>query len=88
MTAFLHLIVDRNNFKLISGSEALNCYTFNTGIAKHYFCRNCGIKSFYFPRSHPNGVSVNARCLENEEIEQMKIQDFDGRNWEENIDQL
>ena len=60
---YLHLIVPAERFKLISGRDSLTTYTFNTGIAQHHFCSVCGVKSFYVPRSHPDGFSVNARCL-------------------------
>src|SRR5579885_3747939 len=63
-TVYLHLIVEAENFKLLSGKDVLTTYTFNTGTAKHLFCSVCGIKSFYVPRSHPDGFSVNARCLD------------------------
>ena len=81
-TGFLHLIVPKSRFKLLSGSESLGTYQFNTGTAKHLFCTNCGIKSFYVPRSHPDGYSVNARCLDEGTVEGMTVTQFDGRNWE------
>jgi len=79
---FLHLIVPADRFKLLSGQEVLATYTFNTGTAKHLFCSICGIKSFYVPRSHPDGFSVNARCLDAGTVEEMTIAPLDGRNWE------
>lgn len=79
---YLHLIVPADRFHLLEGREALTTYTFNTGIAQHYFCKHCGVKSFYIPRSHPDGVSVNARCLEGDTIESMSVRPFDGRHWE------
>ncbi|MEE4380399.1 MAG: GFA family protein [Pseudomonadales bacterium] len=79
---YLHLIVPRDRFTLVSGEDELVDYTFNTGTAHHYFCRTCGIKSFYVPRSHPDGVSVNARCLDEGTFEGMEIEPIDGRNWE------
>jgi hypothetical protein len=82
MLGFLHLIVPRSDFRLLQGADDLTTYTFNTGIAQHYFCRCCGIKSFYVPRSHPNGISVNARCLDDIGVIDMKIESFDGLNWE------
>jgi hypothetical protein len=88
MTGFRHLIVARSSFQLLQGKEDLATYTFNTGIAQHYFCSNCGIKSYYIPRSHPHGVTVNARCIDSHTVESMKIVPFDGRNWEENIELL
>jgi hypothetical protein len=79
---FLHLIVPAQRFKLLSGGDALSTYTFNTGVAKHLFCSTCGVKSFYIPRSHPDGVSVNARCIDAGSIESMSVQAFNGLEWE------
>jgi len=81
-TGFEHLIVAATDFKLLSGHDQLSTYTFNTGVAKHLFCRICGIKSFYVPRSNPDGFSVNLRCLDMGTIEQVRYEDFDGQNWE------
>ena len=85
MTGYLHLIVDAENFRLIKGGEGLTTYTFNTGTAKHQFCPVCGIKSFYVPRSKPDGFSVNVRCLDDGEVRVTRIAIFDGKHWEEAI---
>lgn len=77
MTGYLHLIVPAPRFRLLSGAEDLVEYTFNTGAAKHRFCRHCGIKSFYVPRSHPDGIDVNVRCLDPDTIRQLTITPFD-----------
>jgi len=87
-SAYLHLIVPRSRFRLLSGDDNLSTYTFDTHEAKHLFCKTCGIKSFYIPRSHPDGISVNVRCLEDSTIRSMQVEFFDGKNWEQNIDQL
>ena len=81
-SGFLHLIVPAERFKLVSGGDALSTYTFNTGVAKHLFCSICGVKSFYIPRSHPDGISVNARCIDGGSIESITVRLFDGRDWE------
>jgi hypothetical protein len=81
-SGYLHLIVPADRFKLISGRDVLTTYTFNTRTAKHLFCSVCGIKAFYVPRSHPDGFSVNARCLDEGTLEGMTIRPIDGRNWE------
>jgi hypothetical protein len=82
-TGYLHLIVPDAGFRLLQGSESLTLYTFNTRAAKHYFCAICGVKSFYKPRSHPDGISVNARCLDEGSVESMSITPFNGRDWEQ-----
>ena len=85
---FLHLIVPRDRFRLLSGAGDLVDYRFGTGVARHLFCRHCGVKSFYVPRSHPDGYSVNARCLDPATIGSMNVRPFDGRNWESAREQL
>jgi hypothetical protein len=81
-TAFLHLIVPADRFRLLSGNDALTTYTFNTGVARHFFCSTCGAKPFYVPRSNPDGFSVNVRCLDKSTIASVKIIPFDGRDWD------
>ena len=77
MSGYQHLIVPRARFRLLQGAESLSEYRFNTGVARHLFCRHCGIKSFYVPRSNPDGYSVNARCLERATIEHIEVELFD-----------
>ena len=81
-SGFLHLIVPASRFRLLRGREALSTYTFNTGIARHMFCKVCGIKPFYVPRSNPEGFSVNLRCLDRNNVRSVKVLPFDGQNWE------
>ena len=83
----LHLIVPKSRFRLLQGDADLITYTFNTGVAKHLFCKTCGIKPFYIPRSNPDGYSINVSCLEPEPRE-IIIEKFDGRNWEKNAHTL
>ncbi len=79
---FLHLIVGRDAFTLLQGADALTDYRFGTGTARHLFCKHCGIKSFYVPRSHPDGFSVNWRALNDTRGVSATVVPFDGRDWE------
>jgi len=88
MTGFLHLIVEADDFHVLSGGDNLTTYTFNTHTAKHTFCKTCGIKPFYTPRSHPDGFSVNFRCVDQSGFVTVTSEDFDGRNWEANVAEL
>jgi hypothetical protein len=81
-TGFLHLIVPCAHFRLLAGGDSITTYRFNTGIAQHTFCRFCGIKPFYVPRSNPDGIDVNARVLE-PVPRSMCVVPFDGRDWEQ-----
>jgi hypothetical protein len=82
MTGFRHVIVPESRFRILTGSDALTTYTFNTGAALHLFCEVCGVKSFYRPRSNPDGWSVNARCLDEAAAPVFTVSPFDGRDWE------
>jgi hypothetical protein len=78
----VHLIVPRERFELVSGADALATYEFNTRVAKHHFCRHCGIHSFYVPRSDPDRIDVNVRCLDDVDPRALETEPFDGRHWE------
>ena len=88
MSGNIHVIVPATNFRLIQGQDHLSEYTFNTGGARHLFCSRCGIKSFYVPRSNPDGYAVTWRCLDNWHELDVTIHAFDGRNWEANAARL
>jgi hypothetical protein len=77
------MIGPQERFQLLRGEDAITTYTFNTGVAKHTFCRHCGIHSFYTPRSLPNGISVNVRCIDGVDMETVQPRPFDGRHWED-----
>lgn len=82
---YLHWIVPRASFRLVSGADALSTYRFGTGVAQHHFCRHCGVASFYVPRSHPDGIDVNARCLDGLDAGVLPRRQFDGRDWERSV---
>jgi hypothetical protein len=86
-SGYLHLIVPGSRFRLLSGREAITTYRFNSGVAEHSFCRVCGIKPFYTPRSNPDGVDVNFNCLDTRPAS-VTVTDFDGQNWEQNAHKL
>lgn len=87
-TAFLHLIVPKDALQLVRGAEAITTYTFNSKVAQHYFCKICGCRPFYVPRSNPDGFSVNVRCLDKTTIGKLTIHPYDGKNWGANTPDL
>lgn len=82
-SGFLHMIVPLSRFRLLSGEDSITTYRFNTGVAKHTFCKRCGVKPFYTPRSNPDGIDINVYCLDTSPAS-VAITDFDGQNWEAN----
>lgn len=86
-SGFLHLIVPLSKFQLLSGRESLTTYKFNTGIAKHTFCKMCGIKPFYTPHSNPDGIDINVNCLDTKP-KSVNITNFDGKNWEKHAHEV
>lgn len=85
MCGYQHLIVPQEALSILTGLDDLTTYTFNTHTARHTFCRHCGIKPFYVPRSHPDGYSVNFRCLDPKAFRRVVMKPFDGRNWEQAV---
>jgi len=86
-SGYLHLIVPKSKFSLLSGEASIETYTFNSNVAKHTFCKVCGIKPFYTPRSNPDGIDVNVNCLDTKPVS-IRVTDFDGQNWEQNAHTL
>ena len=82
---FLHLIVAPEQFELVSGADVLTTYEFNTKVAKHRFCRLCGVHAFYTPRSDPDKIDVNVRCLDDVDLSSLTVSPFDGQNWEQSM---
>lgn len=87
-SGYIHLIVPAKDFRLLSGADQLSEYRFNTGVARHLFCSKCGIKSFYVPRSNPDGFSINVNCLDLSEEVVVTVEEFDGQHWEQNAGEL
>ncbi|MBT3784249.1 GFA family protein [bacterium] len=85
---YLHLIVPAECFQLLDGENELSTYRFGSGLARHYFCKLCGISAFYIPKSHPDGYSVNFRCLDKIDLKSVRTIAFDGQNWERNIQEI
>ena len=86
-TGNLYVILPKSQFRLLTDQQHLSVYRFNTGVAQHTFCKHCGVKPFYTPRSNPDGISVNARCIDGE-LPEMNIVPFDGQNWEQHAHTL
>ncbi|XP_055927742.1 centromere protein V-like [Argiope bruennichi] len=78
-------LVPAERFEILQGKDNLTEYTFNTGIAKHWFCKTCGVQSFYRPRSNPEGISVSIYCLDPGTVKEVEKFTFDGQNWEEEM---
>ena len=80
----LHLPVEPRDFQLLRGKTALTVYTFGSAVAQHAFCTHCGMHAFYIPRSQPDRISVNARCLDGIDGPGLKpTRFFDGKHWED-----
>lgn len=87
-SGFVGIIVPADAFELLDGRDALSEYRFNTGQARHWFCRHCGVKSYYRPRSNPDGYQVNLNCLTLDPAHRVSVEDFDGQHWEANAASL
>jgi hypothetical protein len=87
MKGFLHLIVPPTQFECLTGRDALTTYQFGTKTAQHTFCKTCGVHPFYVPRSDPDKIDVNVRCLDDFDSLAVEPKPFDGRNWDNAIEE-
>ncbi len=62
--ALMSPFVPADQLRIVSGMDALTLYQFNTRVAKHYFCKHCGIYPFHQTRKDPNAWRVNLGCLD------------------------
>ena len=77
--------VKPEEFDLRSGGDNLTLYQFNTNVAKHLFCKTCGIYCFHHPRSTPELIAVNVNCLEEQlDYNFIDVIHFDGKTWDAN----
>ena len=87
-SGIVQVILPAAKFRLLDGEDKVTTYTFNTGVAQHKFCSVCGVKSFYIPRSNPDGVSININCMDLSQFEKVTVEEFDGQNWEQHAGAL
>jgi hypothetical protein len=83
MKGYVHWYVTPDRFELLTPEEDYSTYRFNTGVARHHFCPICGVAPFYIPRSDPDKIDVNLRCVEGVDLAAISVTTFDGRHWEE-----
>ncbi len=83
---YVHWLIPTHAFRLLTPIADVATYCFNTGEAKHHFCRVCGAAPFHIPRGWPGYVDVNVRCLEGVDRGQISVEYFDGRHWEASIE--
>ncbi len=64
-----HFIIPAQDFQLSPDSEeSITTYSFNTKVAKHKFCKHCGVQAFYHPRSNPDGIAVTMACIPSDQV--------------------
>jgi len=83
MKGYVHWYVTRDRFELLTPEGEYSTYRFNTRVARHHFCPICGVAPFYIPRSDPDKIDVNLRCVEGVDLAAISLTTFDGRHWEE-----
>ena len=74
--------VPRASFKLHSGDDKLTVYRFNKHRIEHRFCATCGCQPFAYAQDQKGGevAAINARCLENVDLQRLKRHQYDGRS--------
>jgi hypothetical protein len=67
-----------DKFRLTKGEDALTLYQWNTRVAKHYFCKHCGIYTHHQPRTRPDMVGINIGCIDDIDPQSVKVERAEG----------
>lgn len=70
--------VHERAFSLLAGAESLREYRWNTGVARHFFCGNCGVYAFHRKRAQPDHYGVNVFCLDDFDPEGVPVRATEG----------
>ena len=70
--------VPKEQFRLLKGEDALLLYHWNTRIAKHYFCKHCGIYTHHQPRTRADMVGVNLGCIDTIDASKIPVERLEG----------
>ena len=57
-------ILPKDSIKSIKGENNLSFYQFGTNLAKHFFCKICGIYTHHNRKSDPDGIGINIGCID------------------------
>ena len=79
----MYTIVKKDDLKIIRGKTKIKTYQFNTKVAKHHFCSECGTHTHNLRRSDPNTYGINMGCIDEirpNELFKFKIHVRDGQN--------
>ena len=84
-TRFRPAVAREGGFRLLSGTDDLTQYLFNTQKNQHYFCKHCGVRAFGIGTETPIGkmYGINLGCLRgvsDEELSGLSITYVDGLN--------
>ncbi|MDO5647144.1 GFA family protein [Paracoccus sp. (in: a-proteobacteria)] len=65
------------DIQILTGQDHLTLYQFNTGVARHYFCKTCGVYTHHQRRSNPEEYGINLACLDGQTpfLEQVDVMD-------------
>lgn len=80
---WLLTFVPASSYRLITGADEVTTYNFNKNKIDHIFCKTCGTAS-YGSGSDGAGntmIAINVRCLDDIDVNILKINHVDGKNF-------
>lgn len=60
--------------------DNLGLYQFDSKIAEHFFCKNCGIYPFHVTMRKPGHYRVNLGCVDDVDTFNLEVSIFDGKS--------
>ena len=71
--------IKKEVFSLLSGKKNITEYRWNKNIARHFFCKNCGVYTHHVRRRDPSQISINIHCVDDILLTpEIKINQVDG----------
>lgn len=77
-TTMSNFVVAESDLRMTIKNEALATYQFGSKVAKHHFCRHCGIYTFHQTLRKPGHYRLNLGCVEGVDILTLPFEVFDG----------
>ena len=75
--------INKKDLKIVKGEDKIKIYQFNTKVAKHHFCSECGVQTHNLRRSDPNTYGINIGCMDEIDVNELfRLKTFisDGQN--------
>jgi len=73
-------VIPPEKFQIDAEENAMGLYQFGNKIAKHYFCKHCGIYTFHETARKQGHFRANIGCIDDVDVFALEADIFDGKH--------